>query len=89
MVGIGSILSLGGSVLTLVCAIFIYIHAFKRSVGDGFLTLCVPCYILYYMFSVFEHDEKGLIIAGFFIGAVLNGTGQAMARSAMMAGSGY
>ncbi|MBX3271211.1 MAG: hypothetical protein KF729_13170 [Sandaracinaceae bacterium] len=48
----------------LVCNIIILIHAFKSSVGEGFLCLCVPCYILYYMFAKFEHPQKGLIIAG-------------------------
>ncbi len=74
---VGPVLALVGAVLSLVCNIIILIDAFKKSVGTGFLCLCVPCYILYYMFSVFEHDKKGLIIAGYFIGALLAGIGQA------------
>lgn len=55
----------------LVCHIIILVHAFKSSVGSGFMCLCVPCYILYYMFNEFEHEKKGLIIAGYFGGAII------------------
>lgn len=48
-----------------VCSIFVLAHAFRRSVGTGFMVLLVPCYILYYAFSQFEHRFKGLIIAGY------------------------
>jgi hypothetical protein len=54
------------SLINLVCAIIILIHAFKSSVGEGFLCLCVPCYIIYYMFAKFDHPKKGLILAGFW-----------------------
>lgn len=54
--------------IQLVCSIIILIHAFKSSVGEGFLCLCVPCYILYYMFSKFEHPQKGLIVGLWFVG---------------------
>jgi len=67
LIGIGGIFIL----LSLVCWIIILIHAFKASVGEGFLCLCVPCYILYYMFSKFEHEKKGMIIAGYFIGSIV------------------
>jgi benzodiazapine receptor len=48
----------------LICAIFIYIHAFQRSVGTGFMVLCIPCYVFYYAFSQFEHEKKGWIVGG-------------------------
>ena len=67
LLGVGGIFALVG----LVCQIIILIHAFKSSVGEGFLCLCVPCYILYYMFSKFEHDKKGLIIAGALGGGII------------------
>jgi len=59
-----------------VCAIMILIHAFKNGGAlQGILCLCVPFYIIYYMFAKFEHEKKNLIIAGYFggfvIGAVL------------------
>jgi hypothetical protein len=46
------------------CSVLIYIHAFRRSIGTGFMVLCIPCYIFYYAFSQFEHPKKGLIVAG-------------------------
>ncbi len=50
----------------LICAGTISIHAFRRSLGTGFMVLCIPCYNFYYAFSQFEHPRKGLIIAGLF-----------------------
>lgn len=72
------ILMVVASVLTLIgfaCSIFVIVHAFGRSIGTGFLVLCVPCYNLYYAFSQFEHPRKGPILAGYLgcltLGAVL------------------
>ncbi|MCB9597029.1 MAG: hypothetical protein H6719_30175 [Sandaracinaceae bacterium] len=74
------------SLLSLVCNIFVLIHAFKSSVGEGFLCLCVPCYGLYYMFAKFEHPQKGLIIAGALGGSVIaNG----LAMAGQPSGGGY
>lgn len=65
-------MSLGPVILMLALAstvawIFIIIHAFGRSVGTGFLVLLVPAYVLYYSFSQFEHERKGVIV-GVFVG---------------------
>lgn len=46
-------------------SIFVIVHAFQRSVGTGFMVLCVPCYTVYYAFTQFEHPRKGLILAGY------------------------
>lgn len=51
--------------------IFIITHAFRRSVGTGFLVLLVPAYVLYYAFSQFEHERKGLIVGGFVGGGAM------------------
>lgn len=42
LLGIGAIFSIVG----LICNIIVLIHAFKESVSQGFLCLCVPCHIL-------------------------------------------
>jgi hypothetical protein len=56
----------------IVCAIIILIHAFKNGGAlQGILCLCVPFYILYYMFAKFEHPKKNLIIAGYFGGFII------------------
>jgi translocator protein len=67
------LLAIGGlfSIVGLVCNIIVLIHAFKESVSQGFLCLCVPCYILYYMFTKFEHEKKGMIIGGALGGNIL------------------
>ena len=62
-------------VVGLVCGIIILIHAFKASVGQGLLCLCLPFYILYYAFARFQHPKKNLILAAwlgcFIIGGAL------------------
>jgi len=62
-----------------VCSIIILIHAFKASVGQGFLCLCVPFYVFYYAFARFEHPKKNVILAvwlaGWLVGGGLSGAG--------------
>jgi translocator protein len=60
-------------VITLVCAAFLLVHAFRRSLGTGMMVLLVPFYMLVYAFSQFEHPRKNLILAGFFGSSVLAG----------------
>lgn len=52
----------------------IVVHAFKRSVGTGFVVLCLPLYNVYYAFSQFEHRLKGVVLAG-WLGAGVLGAG--------------
>lgn len=71
-----------GILLTLIgfaCSIFVLVHAFKRSIGTGFMVLCVPCYNVYYAFSQFEHRQKGFILAGYIGCLTLGGFLQAIA----------
>ena len=57
--GVGLLLSL----VSLVCAIIVLIHAFQKGgVVQGLLCLCIPLYILYYAFAKFEHEKKKLIL---------------------------
>jgi translocator protein len=76
--GLGMLCSLVG----LVCSIIVLVHAFKESVGQGLLCLCVPCYVLYYAFAKFEHEKKGLVLAGLLggnvVGNALVGAAQGM-----------
>ena len=54
-----------------VCGIIILIHAFtKGGLLQGFLSLCVPFYMLYYAFAKFEHPKKNLIL-GVWLGAIV------------------
>ena len=65
-------LALVFNLVAFVCAIIVLIHAFKNGGAlQGILCLCVPFYILYYMFAKFEHPKKNLIIAGYLAGIVL------------------
>lgn len=49
----------------------VLVHAFQRSVGTGFIVLCLPIYNVYYGFSQFEHRRKGLVLAGWLGAGVL------------------
>ena len=70
------------NLVALVCAIMILIHAFKNGGAlQGILCLCVPFYIIYYMFAKFEHEKKNLIIGGYFGGIILAVVLSLMARS--------
>lgn len=46
-------------------------HAFRRSTGTGVMVLLVPCYVLVYAFSQFEHRRKPWVVMGFVGSAVL------------------
>ncbi|NTX05351.1 hypothetical protein HUA74_27665 [Myxococcus sp. CA051A] len=65
-------LAILSSLVALVCAAFLIVHAFRRSVGTGVMVLLIPCYAFFYAFSQFEHRHKGLIVAGFVSCTVLS-----------------
>jgi hypothetical protein len=67
-----AILGLVCGIIGLVSSIFILIDAFQKSVGKGFMVLCIPCYIIYYIFNEFEHPKKQLIVTGWAIGVIGN-----------------
>jgi translocator protein len=67
-------LLLSGSVfalVSLVCAFFIVAHAFGRSVGTGVMVLCIPCFVVYYAFSQFEHRLKSWIVGTWLASVML------------------
>jgi translocator protein len=81
-------LSIVGLLLILVsvgCFVPILLHAFQRSLGTGFMVLCIPVYPLVYGFTQFEHAKKGLLLAGwlglFVLGVVLRFLGPALLAS--------
>ena len=74
-----SLLGIGFQFLAVVCFLPILVHAFQRSVGTGFMVLCLPVYTPYYAFSQFEHRWKGVLLSGwlggFVLGVVLRAVG--------------
>ena len=68
-----------------VCSVIILIAAFKESVAQGFLCLCIPFWVLYFAFAKFEHPKKTIILGVWLgsavLGSVLYGAG---VGSAMM-----
>ena len=48
--------------VALALALPILAHAFRRSLGTGVMTLCVPAYVLIYAFTQFEHPKKGALV---------------------------
>ncbi|MDP1829554.1 MAG: hypothetical protein Q8L48_40175 [Archangium sp.] len=57
--------------VSVVCYALVLVHAFQRSIGTGFIVLCLPIYNVYYGFSQFEHRLKGLVLAGWLGAGVL------------------
>ncbi len=76
------LLGLAFHVMAVGCFVLVLVHAFKRSVGTGFMVLCIPFYQVLYGFSQFEHARKGLVLAGwlggFVVGVVLRFVGLSM-----------
>jgi hypothetical protein len=54
-------------VFGLVVAILVLVKAFCQGVGTGFLCLCVPCYVIYFVFS----DQNDNVLLKWVYGAVL------------------
>lgn len=77
-----------GGIVQLVCSIFILIHAFQKSVGTGFMVLCIPCYIFYYLHTEFQHEKKDTIVMAFYGGLALNLVGR-LGAVALTGGRGY
>ena len=63
---------LGGffALATLVCSLPILRYAFGRSLGTGVMVLLVPCYVVYFAFSQFEHPRKSLVVTA-WLGSLL------------------
>ena len=77
-----AILGLVCSLASLVCSLIILIDAFKKEVIKGILCLCIPFYVLYYVFTQFEHEKKGLIIGGWLGGGIVGAACQMGAAAA-------
>lgn len=56
------IISSAGFVLSMIFGIVLLIAAFKKSAGTGFLSLCVPFYILYFAFAEYESPKKKIVL---------------------------
>lgn len=65
------LLGLALHLVATLCFVLVLAHAFTRSVGTGFMVLCIPFYTVVYGFSQFEHRRKGLVLAGWMGGLVL------------------
>jgi hypothetical protein len=53
-------------ILALVCAVIVWIHAFKQSILWGLLCVCLPCpFGIYYVIVKFESEHKGLVMLGY------------------------
>jgi hypothetical protein len=65
------VLSLLLQLLCVGCFVLVLVHAFQRSLGTGFMVLCLPIYQFIYGFKQFEHRYKGLVLAGWLGGGLL------------------
>ncbi len=64
------LLALGLGLAGFVCGIIILINAFQQDLTKGFLCLCIPFYVFYFAFAVFEHEKKGLILGLWLVGLI-------------------
>ena len=62
--------------------LFIVVHGFRASVGQGLACLCVPFYALYFGFVRLPHRRRGLIMAAWIVASVI-GVGLAQCGTAM------
>jgi translocator protein len=80
-----SLLGLAFQLLAVGCFLPVLVHAFRRSLGTGFMVLCLPVYTPFYAFSQFEHRWKGLLLSGwmggFVLGVVLRAAGLSLGAS--------
>lgn len=61
-------------VAAFVCGLIILIDAFKSAVWKGIVGLLCGLYLLFYGVTEFKHEKRGLILAGYIIGALGAGT---------------
>ena len=68
----GFVLMAIGGLLYLVAAVCgIMIAAFQDAIWKGIVGFVCGFYLLYFMFFEFQHEKKGLIIAGNLLGGIL------------------
>lgn len=79
-----SVLVLVGSLSMLVCTVIMLIAAFKRSVGTGFLSLCVPFWIYFFAFKQYQSPKKKVVISIWLAAHVLYIIGVVLAAKAQM-----
>jgi len=65
------VLSLLLQLVCVACFGLVLVHAFQRSLGTGFMVLCLPIYQFVYGFKQFDHRYKGLVLAGWLGGGLL------------------
>jgi benzodiazapine receptor len=84
IMGLGGLLGLAA----LVCWVIVLIAAFKKDTKTGILSFILAPYALYFAFTKFEHQKKGLILAGwiggFILCFVLQSVGGSMAAASAM-----
>jgi len=67
-----SVAALGFALVGMVGGIWLLVEAFKMSMAEGFLTLCVPCYAFYFAFAKLQSPQKNLIIGLWLTGMIGN-----------------
>lgn len=65
------ILGLSLQFVSFVCFVAILGRAFRDSLVQGLLSLCLMPYALYYMFAKLQGERKSLLVTGFLGGAVV------------------
>jgi hypothetical protein len=78
---LGGVLSLFG----FICFVIGVINAFKTDTTQGILSLCVPIYVLYFLFAKSTMEKRKMVafgmLGGYILGGVLYSIGTSMAVS--------
>lgn len=69
-------------IYSLVIAVMVLIKAFQESTGTGFMTLCIPCYILYFVYGLSESP----MLKALFSVSLLSQVGSATLKDAIETG---
>ena len=69
--GMATVYTVVSGLFSLVIGILVLIAAFKESVGQGFLTLCIPFYVLYFVYGRLEDTLLKVLFTVALISRVL------------------
>ncbi len=71
--GEGGMLAFAGwhGIYSLIIAIVVLVAAFRESIAQGFLTLCVPFYVLYFVFAVADSSWVRWLYGANLLGVVI------------------
>lgn len=78
------IIVMASGAVMFITSIIIVVAGFKKSVGTGFLCLCIPFYIYFFAFARYESPKKKIVIGLWLAAHVLYIIGIILSVKALM-----